>query len=120
EHVFGLLKGRFPSLRLLDAHSNPEEIYRVIDALIVLHNILLFIGDKLDHILSYKDIFSPEDDQLDHDFDLEGSPIGGEMVDDDPDVPPHESITWQREEGFRKRDQLLDEVCPQEMYTRIA
>ena len=45
EHTFGLLKGRFPTLKLLSGRDVPR-MYRVIQALLVLHNIFLMIGDN--------------------------------------------------------------------------
>lgn len=44
EHAFGRLKGRFPHLRFLSGYDL-NEIYRSIEALMVIHNILEGWGD---------------------------------------------------------------------------
>lgn len=44
EHAFGCLKGRFPLLRGLPG-NNLDEMYKLIEALLITHNILTELGD---------------------------------------------------------------------------
>ena len=44
EHAFGRLKGRFPILRSFRGHQL-EPIFKTVEALLILHNILESIGD---------------------------------------------------------------------------
>lgn len=44
EHAFGLLKGRFPYLRQIPGWDL-EKIYKFVEALMVVHNILILQGD---------------------------------------------------------------------------
>jgi hypothetical protein len=44
EHAFGRLKGRFPYIQCIPGR-NLEEIYRTIEALLVIHNILEDLDD---------------------------------------------------------------------------
>ena len=46
EHVFGLLKSRFQSLRQLGRHEDIKQAYRVIQALMVIHNLCIDFGDQ--------------------------------------------------------------------------
>jgi len=49
EHAFGLLKGRFPTLRDIPGR-NLDTIYKGIEALMVIHNILIELGDDPEDI----------------------------------------------------------------------
>lgn len=44
EHTFGLLKGRFPVLKWMPGRK-PKECYRIVEALMVLHNLLFMLND---------------------------------------------------------------------------
>lgn len=44
ENAFGRLKGRFPSLRNMPGH-NIDEMFRTIEALLIIHNIVEEFGD---------------------------------------------------------------------------
>jgi len=45
EHYFGGLKGRFPALKLMPGRDM-KRLYRSVEALIILHNILLELNDS--------------------------------------------------------------------------
>jgi hypothetical protein len=45
EHYFGGLKGRFPALKLMPGRDM-KQLYRSVEALIILHNILLELNDS--------------------------------------------------------------------------
>ncbi|KAF9019501.1 hypothetical protein BDZ89DRAFT_313433 [Hymenopellis radicata] len=112
EHAFGALKGRFPSLRCMGAHKDPDDIYRVIEALIVLHNMMLFIGDKPEHIWTMN-LDSENQSSGDEDRD-EG--FEGDIFEDDPNIPEHETDAWLKAEGYRLRIKIFNDVCPIEDY----
>ena len=44
EHAFGLLKGHFPTLQQIEG-VNLDSVHAAIEALMVIHNILIVIGD---------------------------------------------------------------------------
>ena len=52
EHAFGRLKGRFPILRALPG-QNLSTMHRLIEALLVVHNILETIGDDPTTIVGF-------------------------------------------------------------------
>ncbi|KAF8608129.1 hypothetical protein BDV93DRAFT_403583, partial [Ceratobasidium sp. AG-I] len=45
EWTFGRLKARFPALRKLGAARDMNDIYRAIEAMMILHNICQLFGD---------------------------------------------------------------------------
>ncbi|KAG2066576.1 hypothetical protein BDR04DRAFT_970675, partial [Suillus decipiens] len=44
EHAFGMLKGRFPSLRDLPPEQDIHDTYCTVEALLVLHNLCIDLG----------------------------------------------------------------------------
>lgn len=52
EHVFGNLKGRFPGLRSIGGHDI-SRVYLAVEALIILHNFFLQIGDYAEEISDF-------------------------------------------------------------------
>lgn len=60
EHAFGLLKGRFLSLKEMGTHHDIQETYKVIEALMVIHNMCIDHGDRPEQIHD----FDPHDDFL--------------------------------------------------------
>lgn len=114
EHAFGAIKGRFPSLRYLGTHADPDEIYRLIEAILVFHNILLFIGDRPEHILKFSDVLGSSD-RLDDDIDLDAG-FGGQRFEDRPEVPAHETLDWLKRAGHELRLRILNDVFPIENY----
>ncbi|QRV77942.1 DDE superfamily endonuclease [Ceratobasidium sp. AG-Ba] len=60
EHAFGLLKKRFPSLTLMGTSHNIQTVHRLVEALIVLHNLCIDYDDK--HSPDEYDV--EEDDEL--------------------------------------------------------
>ncbi|PBK65329.1 hypothetical protein ARMSODRAFT_892022, partial [Armillaria solidipes] len=114
EHAFGAWKGRFPSLRCMGAHRDVQDIYRVVEALIVLHNMCLYYDDHPENIVNI--VLRDTDLRTDHDDGDAEEGFGGETIDGEPNVPAHETATWLKEEGYRMRLNLLDEVCPVHIY----
>jgi hypothetical protein len=111
EHTFGLLKGRFPSLKLLPGRDIPR-MYKVIRALMVLHNIFLMIGDNAREIPGFD-----EDDadantiraELEADADIDGRPdplqLFGQQV-----LQAHETADSLRRHGRRLRRDILNTI----------
>ncbi|THU98346.1 hypothetical protein K435DRAFT_599927, partial [Dendrothele bispora CBS 962.96] len=107
EHAFGQLKGRFPSLRCMGAHLDTKEVYEVIEALIILHNMCLYYRDEPEQI---KDILLVDRDLLRNSDGNEG--FDAVYFEGEPSIPAHETEEWLRVEGYRLRNELLDIVCP--------
>lgn len=74
ENAFGRLKGRFPSLRNMPGH-NIDEMYRTIEALLIVHNIVEEFGDDPTKISGFNgdedpdvyEIFRPPPIRMDDD-----------------------------------------------------
>ena len=105
EHAFGMLKGRFPSLKEMGPHRDIQEMYKALEVMMILHNICIDWNDKPEEIWGY--------DPVDHwgDDDEDGN-IGFEEIDGDAEVPEHETEQWLRETGRQKRLVLLDTLFP--------
>lgn len=110
EHAFGLLKGRFPSLKEFGRHDDMAEAYKAIEALMILHNICIDFGDKPEDIWDFDATDEWTDDG------------GSEMEDPDevdepdalpaPNVPARETETWLKNAGRAKRMALLNMLFP--------
>lgn len=113
EHAFGMLKGRFLSLKDFGQHDNVQEIYKVIQALMTVHNLCIDWGDSGHDFLARGRAIHPEDDLPDGD-DVEVTGYGGVEIEVDQaeQVPSYETDDWHRDEGHRKRNAYLDELYP--------
>lgn len=114
EHAFGILKGQFLSLRVMGPHDNVQEIYCVIEALIILHNICLEHNDQPEDIYDYVlslDSDSELEDDVDADEDDSGN-FGCEDVTGEVQVPGHETDNWLKVQGYSKWMALLNELFP--------
>ncbi len=81
EHAFGRLKGRFPVLRCFPGR-NVDEMYKTVEALMIIHNILERFHDDPNDIEGFND---EEDDDVD-DIRGEAEPqldVDSEMSEDD-------------------------------------
>lgn len=111
EHAFGILKGRFMSLKCFptpDSHSL-KDVYRDVQAMMVLHNLCIDFHDHPQNI-PFFDIHD-EDFSLD-DVDL---PVPNEPALPQPehaDVPPWETEQWLREAGYAKRLAIMNSLFP--------
>jgi hypothetical protein len=111
EHAFGILKGRFLSLKVVGPHDNVQEIYRVIEALMVLHNVCIEHNDKPEDICDFALCLDPEpEDGVDADEDLGN--FGCDDITEDAQIPGYETDSWLKIQGYRKRKALLDELFP--------
>ncbi|KAF8578402.1 hypothetical protein K439DRAFT_1300408, partial [Ramaria rubella] len=59
EHAFGLLKGRFPALKAMGSANNIQEVYKAVEALMVVHNLCIDMDNHPEDILD----FNPDDPQ---------------------------------------------------------
>jgi hypothetical protein len=113
EHTFGMLKGRFPSLKDLPPEQDIRDTYRVVEALFTLHNMCIDLGDTPESI----PLFDSSDPDADENFgddvaDVDVSGYGGVVGDDEPEVPLWESDEWLREAGRRRRIMILNDLFP--------
>ena len=113
EYAYGQLKGRFPGLKAAGQHRDIEDLYKAIEALLILHNICMDWNDRPEDILNFdpKELpvdFEDEDDEQDPDEDL--------LAHGDANIPVHETDQWLREQGYAKRKYLLDYLFPASDY----
>lgn len=95
-------------------HDNVQEIYHVIEALIILHNICLEHNDQPEDIYDYVlslDSDSELEDDVDADEDDSGN-FGCEDVTGEVQVPWHETDNWLKVQGYSKWMALLNELFP--------
>lgn len=111
EHVFGQLKGRFPSLRCMGSHEDVNDIYRAIEALMILHNMCLYHGD---HPASIWNVVLQDEDLL-----RNGDGYEMTAIDGPPNNPQGETDASLREAGYRMRMEILDQVFPAHLYEYI-
>jgi hypothetical protein len=115
EHAYGLLKGRFLSLKGMGEHKDVQEIYKAIEAMLVLHNICIGWNDHPDSIWEY----DPTDiwegwDGVDDRVDDEGdeAEVGIEDIEGEANIPERETPQYLKDEGRRKRQIVFDELFP--------
>ena len=108
EHAFGLLKGRFPSLKEMGRHEDIQEAYKAIEALMIIHNICIDWKDQPDRIWD----FDPTDDWSDDEDEEQDENIDGEVIEGEAQVPGHETNAWLLEMGREKRNIIFNELFP--------
>jgi hypothetical protein len=106
EHAFGLLKARFPSLKEMGIHRKIQDMYKAIEAMMIIHNICIDWGDRPEDTWDIDSADSWSDSE-EEDDEIVGGIIGGE-----PNVPPHETEDWLLEQGRQKRLILMNELFP--------
>ncbi|KAI0039147.1 hypothetical protein FA95DRAFT_1504574, partial [Auriscalpium vulgare] len=97
EHAFGRLKGRFPILRNMPGR-NLKEVYRTIEALMIIHNILEAFGDDPSMLKHYNGAEDADVDAVRGEADAR---VVLEMDGDD-----------MYRAGLLRRKQLLDLIVP--------
>ncbi|EEB98236.1 hypothetical protein MPER_02295, partial [Moniliophthora perniciosa FA553] len=112
KHAFGALKGCFPSLRFLGSHRDVNDNWRVIEALMILHNICLYYNDHPELIDDFVIVMDTRT-QDDHEDIPPASPT--------PDMeslglPLNETDAWLQEKGHKLHKEILDSVFPIENY----
>ena len=53
EHAFGMIKGCFLSLKEMGTHRNIQDMYKAIEAMMILHNICIDWNDSPEEIWDY-------------------------------------------------------------------
>jgi hypothetical protein len=120
EHVFGLLKGHFLSLKAMGEHKDIQHMYKAIEAMLVLHNICIDWSDHPETIWEYDgtDIWPGWDgieDEMDEDEEEEEEEDmnpGIEIVAGNLNIPECETAQYLKDEGRRKRQIIFDELFP--------
>ena len=115
EHAFGLLKGRFPSLKEMGVAQDFQEIYKVVEALMVVHNICIDLDDHPEQISDF-DPTDPQGEDEEEDADTNVLTIYGAAVCERVPVPGRETDAWLKTQGHHKRLHILNELCPLENY----
>ena len=108
EHAFGRLKGRFPVLKNIPGHDL-DRIWRLICALLVLHNIVQKIGDRDADMVDWED-----DGDLVR-MDIEASTAAQRVVGERLGLGRRseaETADVMRALGKEFREALLDEMWP--------
>jgi hypothetical protein len=108
-----LLKGRFLSLKDFGRHNDVQDIYQVIQALMVVHNLCIDMGDH-----PYEFIAEGLADEVVDGHDVDASGYGGVTIDEVEEnrVPAYETDDWHKVEGNRKWKRFLDNIFPVEDY----
>jgi hypothetical protein len=124
EHAYGLLKGRFLSLKGMGEHKDIQTIYKAIEAMLVLHNICIDWNDHPKNIwqfdstdiwLGWDGVDNEGEEEEEEEEEAEGNAdIGIEVIDGDANIPEYETAQYLKEEGRRKRQIIFDELFPKE------
>lgn len=92
-------------------HEDINCIYRVIEALMILHNLCIFHGDRPESIwqiiLQDEDLFRA------------GDRYETTVIEGLPNNPEGETDTSLREAGYHMRMEILNEVFPTHLYDHI-
>lgn len=101
EHAFGRWKGRFPILKYMSGHDI-RRLWALIEALMILHNIFIFLNDNAEDIPHY----NPKDEiEAAIDEALRATRAEG----DADDLPaPHEPRDAVRLAGLVRREELME------------
>lgn len=112
EHAFGMVKGRFPSLKDLPPEHDIRDTYRVVEALLTLHNLCINFGDCPECIPFFDDSDPDrdEDDDVVNDVDVTG--YGGIAEGVEVELPAWETDEWLKEAGRRRRLAILNDLFP--------
>jgi hypothetical protein len=105
EHAFGLFKGQFLSLHGMGPHMDIQYVYRMIEALMVIHNMAIDFGDRP------SDEWRLEENPNDQDNENNGNdePLVSDVV-GEAQVPAYETDNFLKEQGRRKQLALLNRL----------
>jgi len=114
EHAFGLLKGRFPSLKELGVGAGIDGCYRAVHAMLVVHNLCIDLGDAADRIGNFNprddfDLLDTVDEQGDLDLDEDGYQAHDG---DDIFIDPWETSVFLKQMGYEMRLDFLNLLFP--------
>ena len=109
EHAYGQLKGRFPGLKAAGQHQDIEDLYKAIEALLVLHNICKDWRDRPEDIPDFdpRELDNGDDDEAEQDADEAAI-----IPPNNANIPEYETDDWLKKKGYEKRTLLLDYLFP--------
>lgn len=109
EHAFGLLKGRFRSLKEMGPHADIQEMYKAIEALLILHNMCIDYGDKPDDDW---EIDLDEERSVEHEEDPDAM-----IIENGENIPARETNNaWLKRQGRAKRMIIFNDLFPEANY----
>ena len=108
EHAFGLLKGRFRSLKEMGPHADIQEMYKAIEALLILHNMCIDYGDKPDDDW---EIDLDEERSVEHEEDPDAM-----IIENGENIPARETNAWLKRQGRAKRMIIFNDLFPEANY----
>lgn len=103
------------SLKDFGQHDDVQEVYKVIQALMTIHNLCIDWGDTADDFFQQGRAIRPEDDLPDgseKDPDVSGYGTIEVGRDQESRVASYETDDWHRDEGHSKRNDYLNELYP--------
>ncbi|KAG8731874.1 hypothetical protein FRC10_001392, partial [Ceratobasidium sp. 414] len=107
ECAFGRLKARFPSLHRLGAVEDMKDLYRAVEAMMVLHNMCYDLHDRVDG--SVDELTQSRVDNGEDAYDY----VAQESDSEDGDVEEHMIEDGNLlQEGKVFRNWCLDKICP--------
>lgn len=119
EHTFGLWKARFPSLKAMGRHEKVIDLFKAIEALMILHNICLVHGDAPESLPNFEKKYRKERRRARQRRQEQQAANAGVTfnrgfidVEDDANVPAHETEENLKRMGRMKRQALFDLTVP--------
>jgi hypothetical protein len=116
EHAFGLFKGRFRSLASFGPFQEIQEVYKVIQALMVVHNFCIDNKDIPKEFREDGSLIEMLDRAGNNEGDIEVGGYGGVTLPNDELLATYETDGWHLQEGHAKRFRLLDRLFPLNHY----
>jgi hypothetical protein len=89
-------------------HADIQEMYKAIEALLILHNICIEYGDKLEDIWGY----DPKDDFNEEEFEEPQQDADVMIIDDTDSIPARETDGWLKRQGRAKQMIIFNELFP--------
>ena len=95
----------------MGAHRNMDEVYKVIEVLMILHNMCIEHGDHPEDIWDFdpSDGLEALDDDDGDDDDKINLPV---YIDPQANIPAYETPRWLKEMGRQKRQLIFSELFP--------
>ncbi|KAM6491053.1 hypothetical protein JOM56_013292 [Amanita muscaria] len=93
-------------------HNDVQEIYRVIEALMILHNFCIEHDDQPEDIYDYVLRLDGDADNAEDPDEEDSGNFGCEDIIGEAQIPGHETDSWLKIQGYRKWIVLLNELFP--------
>lgn len=114
ERAFGRLKGRFPILKLMPGRHMPR-VFHVIEALMILHNILLDLGDSPEDIDDFNPSDADADEVLEELLRRNGRALSNRTQNQPANAGPTQSIPGENAQTLRRGGHALREGIMQSL-----